>query len=109
MNIQRKVIPMEINGEAYEFILDFQSAIDFNMMYGKSIFVGLSKLSEEQDLLALASLIASCLKNKDGEAVGMDFVKKLDLMSSLEYFMEKITELVDNALPKEDGKKTKKK
>lgn len=107
MNIQRKVIPMEIEGEKYEFILDFESAIEFQSEYGKSIFVGLSKISEEQDLLALACLIASCLK-KDGKAVGMEFIKKFDLMSGLEMFMDKLTLLVDNSIPKEE-KPTKKK
>lgn len=101
MNIQRKEIPMEINGEKYSFVLDFESAIEFQSTYGKSIFVGLSKLSEEQDLLAMASLIASCLKDKSGKPVGMEFVKGLDLMSGIETFMDKLTELVDNSIPKE--------
>lgn len=108
MNIQRKEIPMEINGENYAFVLDFESAIEFQSSYGKSIFVGLSKLSEEQDLFAMANLIASCLKNKDGKPVGMEFVKGLDLMSGLELFMSKLTQLVDNSVPKEE-KPTKKK
>lgn len=108
MNIIRKEIPIEINEKEYNFILDFESAIEFQMNYGKSIFVGLSKLSEEQDLLALAVLIASCLKGEDGKPVGMDFVKKLDLMSSMELFMDKLTALVDNSVPKEE-KPTKKK
>lgn len=109
MNIQRKVIPMEIEGKDYEFILDFESAIEFQEAYGKSIFVGLSKLSEEQDLMALACLIASCLKDKEtGKPVGMNYVKKLDLMSSLELFMENITGLVDNSIPKEENTSKKK-
>lgn len=109
MNIQRKVIPMEIEGKEFEFILDFESAIEFQTNYGKSIFVGLSKLSEEQDLVALACLIASCLKDKEtGKPVGMDYVKKLDLMNGLEFFMDKLTDLVDNAMPKEETPSKKK-
>lgn len=102
MNIKRKVIKMEIEGKDYDFILDFESAIEFQESYGKSIFVGLSKLSEEQDLLALACLIASCLKDESGKPVGMDFVKSMDLMGGLELFMEKLTDLVDNSVPKEE-------
>lgn len=108
MNIKRKVIPIEINEKKYEFILDFESAIEFQELYGKSIFVGLSKLSEEQDLVAMACLIASALKDENGKPVGMQFVKQLDLMTSLELFMEKVTELVDNSIPKE-SKPVKKK
>lgn len=108
MNIQRKVIKVELNEKEYDFILDFESAIEFQGAYKKSIFIGLSKISEEQDLLALACLIASCLKNEKGKPVGMEFVKKMDLMSTVEYFMGKISELVDNSLPVEDEPNKKK-
>lgn len=108
MNIQRKVIKVELDGKEYDFILDFESAIEFQGAYKKSIFIGLSKISEEQDLLALACLIASCLKNEKGKSVGIDFVKKMDLMSTVEYFMNKISELVDNSLPVEDEPNKKK-
>ena len=108
MNIQRKVIKIELNEKEYDFILDFESAIEFQGLYKKSIFIGLSKISDEQDLLALACLIASCLKNEKGNPVGMEFVKKLNLMGSVEYFMDKIAELVDNSLPVEDEPNKKK-
>ena len=108
MNIKRKVIPMEINEKKYEFILDFESAIEFQESYGKSIFVGLSKLSEEQDLVAMAFLIASAFKDENGKPVGMQFVKQLDLMTSLELFMDKLTDLVDNSIPKEETPTKKK-
>lgn len=108
MNIQRKVIPMEINEKKYEFILDFESAIEFQSSYGKSIFVGLSKLSEDQDLIALACLVGACLKDENGKPVGMDFVKKLDLMDGLNVFMDKISELMDNSIPKDESPNKKK-
>lgn len=108
MNIKRKVVPMEIEGKNYELILDFESAIEFQESYGKSIFVGLSKLSEEQDLFALACLVASCLKGENGKPVGMDFVKRMDLMAGLELFMDKLTDLVDNSIPKEETPTKKK-
>ena len=107
MHIKRKVVPMEIEGRKYEFILDFESALEFQSNYGKSIFVGLSKISEEQDIVALACLIGACCKDENGKPVGLDYVKKLDLMSGLEFFMDKITALVDNSLPKEDENKKK--
>lgn len=102
MNIQRKAIPMEIDGKEYEFILDFESAIEFQGKYGDSIFVGLSKLSEKQDLYAMACLIAFCLKDSTGKCVGLDFVKKLDLINGLDFFMDKLSALMDNSLPEED-------
>ena len=35
MNIQRKEIPMRINEKDYAFVLDFESAIEFQSAYGK--------------------------------------------------------------------------
>lgn len=106
MNIKRKVIPVEIEGKDYEFVLDFRSAMDFQDMYGKSIFEGLDRLGKSQDLKALGCLIASCLK-EDGKGVGFDFVAELDLMTALEFFMGKIEELMANSLPQETDNKKK--
>ena len=112
MNIMRKPIKMMIEEKEYDFILDFESAIEFQDLYGKSIFLGIDKITREQDIKALGCLIASCLKynNKPG---GMKFVRQMDLMTGLPYFMEQITALMENSLPNEDNvdkqKKTKKK
>ena len=107
MYLKRKVIKVEFNEQEYDFVLDFESAIEFQDMYGKSIFLGLTKISEEQDIFALACLIASCVKDND-QAVGLDFVKKLNLMKTLGYFMDLIPELVDNSVPSEESPVKKK-
>ena len=39
----------------------------------------------------------------------MEFVKEIDLMNGLPFFMEKIGELMENSLPVEDEKVDKKK
>ena len=110
MNIMRKPIKIELEGKEYDFILDFESAIEFQDAYGKSIFIGIEKITSEQDVKALSCLIASCLKHND-KPVGMGFVKGLDLMNGLPFFMEKITDLMNNSLPVEEDteKQTKKK
>ena len=112
MNIMRKPIKMILGEKEYEFILDFESAMEFQDLYGKSIFLGIDKITREQDLKALGCLIASCLKI-NGKPVGMNYVKQIDLMTGLPYFMEQITALMENSLPSEDNvdnqKKTKKK
>lgn len=109
MDLKRKVIKMELEGKEYDFILDFETAMDFQELYGKSIFIGLQNLSDEQDLLALGCLLASALKDqRTGKAVGMDFVKKLDLLSSLETVMGNLGELVENSIPVEEDEAKKK-
>lgn len=104
MDILRKEIPIEINGETYKMILDFEAAMNFQKYYGKSILVGLDAISKEQDMVALGCLIASCLKTgegKDEKSVGLEFIGELDFINSLPIFMEAIPQLVDNSLPKE--------
>lgn len=108
MNIMRKAIKVEIENNEYDLILDFESAMVFQDLYNESIFIGIDKIIQKQDIKALACLIASCLKDEDG-CVGMDFVKGIDLMGGLPFFMEKIGELMENSLPMEDENVAKKK
>lgn len=108
MSIMRKAIKVEVENNEYDFVLDFESAMVFQDLYKKSIFIGIDEIIQKQDIKALACLIASCLKNEDG-CVGMDFVMQIDLMGGLPFFMEKIGELMENSLPMEDEKVAKKK
>lgn len=107
MNINRKEVKVDLNGEEMSMVLDFGSAIYYQEHMKESIFKGVNRISKEMDLLAFAYLIASTLRDSNGKTVGIDFVKKLDLMKSTELFMEKFGELMDNSLPekKENEKK----
>lgn len=107
INIFRKPIKVEIENKEYDFILDFESAIVFQDLYGKSIFLGIDKITKEQDIRALSCLIASCLKDEKG-CVGMKFVKKIDLMEGLPFFTEKLGELMENSIPHSDNEDKKK-
>lgn len=107
MSLKKRVIEIEIDKKAYEMALDFESAIEFQDIYGKPIFDGIQDITNKQDVKAMAVLIASCLK-ENGKCVGMEFVKGLDLMQYLPMFMEKLGELMNNSLPTED-KETKSK
>lgn len=106
MNIIRKPIKININDKEYDFILDFEGAIVFQDLYGKSVFKGIDDITKNQDLKALACLIASCVKDENG-AVGMDFVYRLELITTLTYFIEKIGALMENSLPQEEDSKKK--
>lgn len=108
MNIMRKVIKTKIENNEYDLVLDFESAMEFQDLYGESIFLGIDKIIQKQDVKALACLVASCLKGEDG-CVGMDFVKQIDLINGLPFFVEKIGELMENSLPIEDENVDKKK
>ena len=107
VNIMRKVIKTNIENNEYDLVLDFESAMVFQDLYGESIFLGIDKIIQKQDIKALACLIASCLKDENG-CVGMEFVNKIDLMNGLPFFMEMIGELMENSLPIEDENNKKK-
>lgn len=78
-------------------------------MYGKSIFVGIDNIRLTQDLRALAYLVASCVKDTEtNKCVGLEFVNKLDLLTGLNFFMDKIAELMENSLPEETDEDKKK-
>ena len=52
MNIMRKPIKMQIEEKEYDFILDFESAIEFQDLYGKSIFLGIDqKVAQATNLI----------------------------------------------------------
>lgn len=105
----RKPIKIEVENKEYDFVLDFESAVTFQEAYGKSIFVGIDNIRLNQDIVALAYLVASCVKDPaTDKCVGMKFVNKLDLISGLGFFTEKIAELMELALPEEDEEDKKK-
>lgn len=109
ISIMRKPIKIEIDNKEYDFVLDFESALKFQDMYEKSIFVGIDNIRLTQDLRALAYLVASCVKDPaTNKCVGLEFVNKLDLLAGLNFFMDKIAELMENSLPEETDEDKKK-
>lgn len=108
MNLKKKVIEIEIDSKKYEMALDFESAIEFQELYGKSVIEGVNDITSKQDIKAMACLIASCLKY-GGKCVGMNFVKKLDLMTYLTLFTEKLGELMTNSFGEAEEEDSKKK
>ena len=109
MNINRKVIEVEINDKKMAMVLDFESAIFYQENMKESIFVGVQRIGKEMDVIAFAYLISSTLRDENDDLVGMDFVKKLDLVGSLDFFMTKLGELMDNSVPEAKEKSSKKK
>ena len=108
MNLKKKVIEVVIDDKKYEMALDFESAIEFQELYGKSVIDGVNEITTKQDIKAMACLIASCLKH-NGRCVGMDFVRGLDLMKYLTLFTEKLAELMMNSFGESEETDNKKK
>lgn len=102
MNIQRKEIDIELNGKEYKAVLDFGAAIEFEGLTKKSILVEINKIATTQSMATLAYLMASVIKTKANKSIGIAEIQKVDLVGGLEYFMEKMNELLENSLPQEE-------
>ena len=109
MNINRKKTFIELNGRKYAMVLDFESAIYFQENTGKSIFEGINNIGKNQDMLSLAYLVGATLRDKNDNLVGVDFVKRLDLVNSLEPLMQAMGDLMENSIQKESVSKAVKK
>lgn len=109
MNINRKKTFVNLDGKKYAMVLDFESAIYFQENTGKSIFEGIEQISSNKDMVSLAYLVASTLRDKEDNILGIDVVKKLDLISNLEAFMNAMTSLMENSIQKESKENAVKK
>ena len=99
MNIQRKEIDIELNGKNYKAVLDFGAAIEFEGLTKKSILVEMNKIAETQSMTMLAYLMASVIKTKANKSIGISEIQKVDLIGGLNYFTDKMSELLENSLP----------
>lgn len=109
MNINRKPIKVELCDREMTMVLDFESAISYQEAMKESIFKGIQRISADQDLMAFAYLLSCVLRDENDSPVGIDFIKKLDLTNSLEFFMEKLGELMENSAPQSKDNSKKKK
>ena len=104
-----KPVEIIINGKKYDLTLDFGTAIEYQLETGEDVMKAFDKLAEA-DLIALCQLLAAMLKDKKtGEPVGMAFVKKIDIMSSLDYLTDKVLEVMGMSTMPMDENQAKKK
>lgn len=108
MNIQRKEIELELNGEKYYAILDFAAAVDFESRTGKSITKEIQNLIKNESLLTLANIMASVIKKENNKCVGINFISELDLIDATNYFIGIMEQLIELGLPKAEPESEKK-
>ena len=109
MNINRKVVAVEVEGRKMGLVLDFESAIAYEEATGESIFKGIAKIDQGIDIKTYFYLISATLRNEKDELVGQDYVKKMNLLASIDMFIEKIDELMNNSVPEAKEEDLKKK
>ena len=52
MSIKRKAMKVEIENNEYDLILDFESAMEFEDLFGESIFLGIDKIIQKQNVIS---------------------------------------------------------
>lgn len=112
MNIQRKEVDIVLNGKKYKAVIDFGAAVEFEGLTGKSILTEMSNIAKTQSMHTLACVMASVIKKEENKSIGLEEVCKVDLIDGMSYFIDKMNELFDNSLPKDEeiyGKEVKKK
>lgn len=104
-----KPVEVEIEDKTYDLTLDFGTAIDFQLETGEDIMKGFDRLSKS-DLMALCQLLSVMLKDKETkEAVGMKFVRQIDILESMDYLTNKVLEAMGmSVLPADEQEKEKK-
>jgi len=100
MNINRKTVKVNLQGKEYDMIMDFAAAIEFQDLFGISIYKAIDMILKELDIKALAYMIATCVKDENNQSIGLEKVKELGVLENVYFFVQKISELVDNSLPK---------
>lgn len=103
-----KKVEIEIEGKKYNLSLDFGTAVDYQLATGEDIMKGFEKLGKS-DIVTLCNLLAVMLKDKEtDEPVGIKFVKKINIMESLEFLTEKILETMGMSVMHTDEEKINK-
>lgn len=104
-----KPVEIEIDGKSYDLTLDFGTAVDYQLNTGEDIMKAFEKLAKS-DIVALCNLLGVMLKDKKTqEPVGVKFVKRINIMESLDYLTDKVLEVMGmSVLPAdEESKKNK--
>jgi hypothetical protein len=104
-----KPVEIEIDGKLYDLTLDFGTAVDYQLNTGEDIMKAFEKLAKS-DIVALCNLLGVMLKDKKTqEPVGVKFVKRINIMESLDYLTDKVLEVMGmSVLPAdEESKKNK--
>ena len=89
MNINRKVVAVEVEGRKMGLVLDFESAIAYEEATGESIFKGIAKIGQGIDIKTYFYLISATLEKIDElmnnsvpEAKEEDLKKKETMMEN---------------------------
>lgn len=108
MNIVKKVIDIELNGEKMVAVFDMQSVVLYKELSGKPFLFGMQKLAEMDEEVILNFMASTIRKTEKSKPIG----KKLfeyDIMCLLLNFTEPLMTLITASMPKSEGGKTEKK
>lgn len=110
MNIVKKVIDLEINGEKLVATFDMLSIATYKKLTGKSVLKGMQGLAEMDEEVILNFMASTIREDEKAKPIGEELFEKYDILGLLLNFTEPIMGLIADSMPKQQkGGKAKKK
>ena len=73
INLNKKVMDIEINGEQYIASLDVATIVHYKQQTNKNFLHSIAQLGENEDLLLVIELLGSVIKDKKGNLVKINY------------------------------------
>ena len=107
INLNKKVMDIEINGEQYIASLDVATIVHYKQQTNKNFLHSIAQLGENEDLLLVIELLGSVIKDKKGKPVGVKFFMDYNPVEVMMEFLPILTEVINGNFqePKNDNEK----
>ena len=108
INLNKKVIDVEINGEQYTASLDVATIVHYKQQTNKNFLHSIAQLGENEDLLLVIEILGSVIKDKKGKSVGVKFFMEYNPVEVMMEFLPLLTEVINGNFPEPKNEAEKK-
>lgn len=88
-----KKVKITLDNKDYDLVLDLRSALLFQELQGETIFEGVDKIANKQDITAIVNLLCATVRDK-GKPVKKEFILGLDMLENLPAIMLALNDLL---------------
>lgn len=89
-----KRVKITLDNKDYDLVLDLRGALLFQELQGETIFEGVDKIANKQDMTAIINLLCSTVRNKKGEPIKKEVILGLDMIENLPAIMVALNDLL---------------
>ena len=108
INLNKKVIDIEINGGQYKASLDVATIVHYKQHTNKNFLHSIAQLGENEDLLLVIELLGSVIKDTKGKPVGIKFFMEYNPVEVMMQFLPILTEVINGNFPEPKNEAEKK-